>query len=112
MITDNNVVEGMLEMAPKGHGFIREMNSNLTIKPKDPLVSSRMIQRYNLREGLIVKASTEKKKGGSNNVAELISLNGCSVDDYTEIDSFDDFTVIAPDEILRMETGPDRKSVV
>jgi len=107
MITDNNIIEGLLEMTAKGHGFIRDAGSNLAIKPKDPLVSSRLIQKYNLREGLMVKACAEHGKGGPPSVTELISLNGCPVDDYTELGTFDNFVVVAPDKILRLETGPE-----
>ena len=104
---NNNTVEGLLEITEKGHGFLRETQHNYPVKPRDPFVSRELIAKYYLREGLLVKGHAESKRGQNPNVKELVSLCGREPDEYVEVDEFDDFVVIDPNEMIRLETGPE-----
>jgi len=102
---NNNQSEGILEITPDGNGFLRTGGINFTVKPRDVTINSYVISSYRLREGLTILAETKRKKGRNRTVAKVISINGKSPDDYIELDTFDDFTVIDPNEQLELETG-------
>ena len=107
-ITAPEIVEGILEITDKGHGFLRDPvkypNAN---KARDPFVSRDMIKKCVLRNGLLVKGHCDSKRGGNPNVAELVSLNGRDPDDYLEITEFDEMVVVDPTERIVLETEPD-----
>ncbi len=102
------VVEGVLEITEKGHGFLRDPKrfpaANSAI---DPFVGRDLIREFSLRNGLFVKAESEKRKGKNPNVSELISLNDRTPDEYLDVVSFDDMVVIDPRDRIKLETGPD-----
>ena len=102
---ENNLFEGLLELTDKGHGFLRDMRYNYSIKPSDPFVSQALIKQYHLREGLLIQGRTNGTRGHNLTVKELISLCGNEPDEYVEVQSFDDFVVVDPNEMIRLETG-------
>jgi len=108
--TKNNtstMVEGMLEITEKGHGFLREPRYNYTARPVDPFVGSELIRQHRLRNGLMIKAQTDGLRGRGPEVAQIISLNGHTPDEFVEVIPFDDFVVVDPHEMIRLETGPE-----
>lgn len=106
MAKENNaVVEGILEITDKSHGFLRDTQRSYASRPVDAFVSRKLIDSKGLREGLIVKAKTQGKRGHSPVVTELLSLNGHDVDSYIEQGTFDDFVVVDPQEQIHLETG-------
>ena len=108
MVTeDNKTVEGLLEIGTKKRGFLRGPAPNFTNKSSDPYLSSSTIEQYRLREGLEIKAKFQTKAGRVRKVTDIISLNGCDPDQYVELQSFENFTVIDPQEMLNLETGPE-----
>ena len=102
-------VEGLLEITDKGHGFLRRIKANYPATPADPYVSREIISKFCLRPGLILEAGIGAKgKGGpGNRVADIISVSGRDPQDYLDVIVFDDFTVIDPNQMLRLETGPE-----
>ena len=100
-------VTGILEISDRGHGFLRDNENNLRIIPADPFVSRDDIKNLRLREGLLIDAVTEGKRGTNHAVKEITAINGYEPDHYIELTNFDDFTVIDPDQMIRLETGPE-----
>ena len=47
---------GVLEMHPNGYGFLRSPDTNYTRERTDAFVPATMIDRYRLREGVLIKA--------------------------------------------------------
>jgi transcription termination factor Rho len=101
---NNSTVEGLLEITDKQHGFLRDATRNYRIVPADPFVSRDIINDLALREGVLIKGRTNGKRGPSPIVEEITSINDKSSDDYLDLTPFDDFTVIDPNEMIRLET--------
>ena len=60
--------QGILELHPKGYGFLRNPAKNYVAQPADPYVDQRLIQKFKLREGLQISGPTEpgqRSKSGS-----------------------------------------------
>ncbi|MCF7957663.1 MAG: transcription termination factor Rho [Phycisphaerae bacterium] len=106
LMAREKLVKGVLEY--KGtHGYLRCGPPFLKIMPDDPFICRDMLQRYRLREGLEIEAKAVRKKGRKNYVTELVSIYGLNPYEYNEIDKFENFTVIDPNEVLHLETGPE-----
>lgn len=108
MTEENNIVSGMLEITEKGHGFLREPGYFYIPRDIDPFVSMNTIKDLRLRNGLMIEARYEGKRGKSPDVVELLKINGLDRDEYLDTRvSFDTFIVVDPKERIRLETGPE-----
>ena len=47
-------LQGVLEIHPRGYGFLRNPAKDYAPQPSDPAVASALIQRLKLREGLLL----------------------------------------------------------
>src|SRR6516225_1218145 len=98
-------VQGVLELHSKGFGFLRNPARNYSAQPADPYGSAPMIQKFGLREGVLVSGSTEQaKKGAGPRLARIEHLEGSAPESYTRRD-FDQLTPIDPHEQIILETG-------
>ena len=60
MMTENlTTTQGVLELHPKGFGFLRNPARHYVAQPGDAYVPAPLIHRYSLREGLLVGGPTE-----------------------------------------------------
>jgi transcription termination factor Rho len=50
---------GMLEMHPNGYGFLRSPKNNYDRVRSDPFVPGTMIEKYGLREGLMISGMVQ-----------------------------------------------------
>ncbi len=99
---------GVLEMHPNGYGFLRDPHSNFTRERTDPFVPGTMIEKYQLREGLLLHGMVQRhRKGQGPRLKELLDVDGLAPDDYVGTKSFDDLTPITPQEWFQLETGPE-----
>ncbi len=98
-------IEGLLEIGPKGRGFLRQANAHFSVRRNDPVIKREKIEKWALREGMYIQALAKPAKYGEMRVKEIIAINGEKVDNCWEIGHFDDFTVIDPLEMLHLETG-------
>src|SRR5260370_12479061 len=57
--------EGVLEMHPKGYGFLRTVAKNYLAQPTDPYVPGPLIQKLVLREGMQLTGPVEPARGSS-----------------------------------------------
>ena len=65
-----------------------------------------MIDRYGLRQGVMVRAMVQQaRRQQGPRVRELLDIDGMSPDDYSNVKSFDELTAINPEEWLRLEIG-------
>jgi len=102
------VVEGILEITDKGHGFLLDPKKFPTSnKANDPFIGQDLIKKHSLRTGLMVKGHAEGTRGRNPNLTEILSLNGREPDDYLEISSFDNTVVVDPSQRIWLETEPD-----
>jgi transcription termination factor Rho len=95
----------VLELHPTGYGFLRSSARSYVAQPADAYVSQPMIQRYHLREGLLLAGPTDgARKGAGPRLARLEKIEGCAPDQYKPR-TFDELTAIDPHEQIRLETG-------
>ena len=97
---------GVLEMHPNGYGFLRNPGSNFTRERTDPFVPGTMIEKFALREGVLLTGMVQRhRRGQGPRLKELLDVDGITPDDYVKVKSFDDLTPINPEEWLQLETG-------
>ncbi len=99
--------EGVLELHPKGYGFLRDPQKNYAAEDSNPFVSSSVVDKFGLRAGVLLKADVGP---GSRNqgprVREVELIDGMTPEEYAEVKLFDDLTPINPFEQIQLETGP------
>ena len=113
--------EGVLELHPKGYGFLRSPARQYLPQPTDPYVSTRLISKFGLREGVRLAGPLENARpshGHRRNdrrndrtqeadgprLADVATIEGLLPSAYPRRD-FDNLTPIDPHEVFRLETG-------
>ncbi len=98
---------GLLEMHPNGYGFLRSPKNNYTRERTDPFVPGTMIEKYGLREGLMLRGFVQHaRKQQGPRLREIVDVDGMEPEKYADVKSFDELTAINPEQWLRLETGP------
>src|SRR5215510_6242107 len=98
---------GVLEMHPNGYGFLRDPKNNYTRERTDPFVPGTMIEKFRLREGVLVNGMMQQNRRQQGpRLREILDIDGLAPDDYAKVKDFDSLTPINPDQWLRLETGP------
>lgn len=99
--------EGVLELHPKGYGFLRDPKKNYAAEDSNPFVSSSLVEKYCFREGVLIKG--EVGQGSRNQgprLQEVELIDGYTPEEYESIKHFDDLTPINPFEQIKLERGP------
>lgn len=100
-------IDGVLELHPKGYGFLRNAEKGYIAQESDPFVPSSLVEKYRLREGVMIRGDVGpgvRNQGPRLKEVELI--DGLEPDAYAEIKDFDELTPITPHQHIRLETGP------
>jgi len=98
---------GVLELHPSGYGFLRDPNADYARQMTDPFVPASMIQKYGLREGVLVNAMIQPgRRQQGPRVKEILDIDGVPPEEYKNVKHFDQKTPINPEFWLRLETGP------
>jgi len=98
---------GLLELHPNGYGFLRSPDNNYARVRSDPFVPGTMIEKYGLREGVMVTGMVQAaRKQQGPRLREILDVDGMPPDDYVNIRPFDSLTAINPESWLKLETGP------
>lgn len=99
--------EGVLELHNRGYGFLRDPKKNYVAEDSNPFVSSSLIEKYKLREGVLIRGDVgmgTRNQGPRLQEVELI--DGYTPEDYENVKIFDTLTAINPFEQIRLEVGP------
>lgn len=99
--------DGLVEVSPKGFGFLREAKKNYVQSPSDIFVTPEIIRRYLLRDGQFIKGETRRGSRGPQ-LFKLTEINGEDPERYIDIPTFEELTSINPDQRIKLETVPDR----
>jgi transcription termination factor Rho len=100
------VIEGILELHPKGYGFLRDPKNNYASGKSDPFVPASLIDKHKLREGLLMKGEiVHGHKGQGPRFRTIEEIDGRTLEEYTKIRPFDELTAVNPFERIRLETG-------
>jgi transcription termination factor Rho len=100
------VVEGILELHPKGYGFLRDPKNNYASGKSDPFVPASLIDKHKLREGLLLRGEiVHGHKGQGPRFRTIESVDGRTLEEYLKVRPFDELTAVNPFERIRLETG-------
>src|SRR5207245_2500498 len=104
--------EGVLETLPDGFGFLRAPEYNYLPGPDDIYVSPSQIRKFDLRTGDTISGQIRPPKEGERYFAliKVEAINFESPEMAREKVFFDNLTPLYPDEMLRMEVGPENLS--
>jgi transcription termination factor Rho len=106
MSSNSNTLEGVLELNPRGFGFLRNPARNYAPQPGDPYVSPPLIQKHGLRAGLLLGGPVEpspQQRGGPR-LLRVEHVEGLPAEQFRSRD-FDSLTPIDPHEKINLETG-------
>ena len=108
---ENNIVyaEGLLEVTPQGHGFLRNTEFNYQQGPDDVYVSQNLIRRFGLKVGDTVAGLARPPRDGDKFYA-LRRVDKVNFDDPEKIKrrvAFEYLTPIHPNEKIRLEHDQD-----
>ena len=99
---------GLLEMHPNGYGFLRSPSNNYSRERSDPFVPGTMIEKYGLRQGVMVRGMVQQaRRQQGPRLKEILDVDGIPPEEYVEVRTFDSLTPINPEKWLRLETGPE-----
>ncbi|WP_435016870.1 transcription termination factor Rho [Tundrisphaera sp. TA3] len=110
MSTAERTHSGVLEMHPKGYGFLRDPSRNFRVGSGDVYVGSPLLAKFRLRQGVHLTGVVEDaaRKGEGPRLAELIEIDGRTPEQYLNLRKFDELTAVDPHDRIRLETpgGP------
>ncbi len=98
---------GMLEMiGDKNFGFIRGFDPALPKGDNDPFMPPPLIDKYNLRDGVLLEGTIKPGRKGAWQVSDLEKVMGVTPDEWKEFASFDEGVTIYPNEKLTLVSEP------
>src|SRR5262249_5226690 len=96
---------GVLEMHPKGFGFLRDSGRSFAAQPGDAYVPAPLIQKHGLRVGVHLSGPAEPpQKGSGPRLVRVEAIEGKPPDELRRR-NFDELTPVDPHEMLVLETG-------
>jgi transcription termination factor Rho len=98
--------QGVLELHPKGFGFLRDPARHYAARPSDPYVPQPLIQQFRLKQGLLVAGPTEPPRKGSTGprLATIERIEGSEPKQFRPR-NWDELTPVDPTRWIRLETG-------
>jgi len=99
--------DGMLELAPKGFGFLRVPSKKFEQARDDVFVSPDILRRYNLRLGQWIHGLYQDGPRGPQ-LVEVTQVNGMTPEDAAKLPHFDELKAINPTKRISFETTPER----
>ena len=85
---DHSPARGVLELHPKGYGFLRNAARNFAAQPGDAYVSAQLISKHGLREGLLLAGPVEAARSVLPNATEtkiFVTANARALRHFIEL---------------------------
>jgi len=100
------LAQGVLEMHPKGFGFLRDPAKSYAPKPGDPYVGQPLVQKHRLKQGLHIAGTTEMARKGAPGprLATVELIEGIDARDFKPR-AWEELTAVDPTQRLTLETG-------
>ena len=99
-------LSGVLELHPKGYGFLRLAKNDYGAEDSDAFVSSSLIETHKLREGIKILGDVGMgPRGQGLRLVNVKEINDGPVEHYEKTKNFDELTPINPYEQIKLETG-------
>jgi transcription termination factor Rho len=100
-------VNGMLELAPKGFGFLRVPSKNFEQARDDVFISPEMVRRYGLRPNVWIHGIAQEGPRGQQ-LVELTTINDMTPDQAKKLPAFEELKAVNPSKRISLETVPER----
>ncbi len=98
---------GILEMSPKGYGFLRQRDRSFSQHPQDAFIAPEFIRKYGLREGMQIMGVQCKGHRGPQ-ITEVTEVNGRTPEAMRDLPLFEELKAVNPDKRYKLETVKDR----
>ncbi len=98
---------GILEMSPKGYGFLRQKDRSYAQHPLDAFIPPEFIRKYGLREGMHI-SGVQCKGGRGPQVTEVTEVNARNPQAMRDLPLFEELKAINPNKRYQLETTRDR----
>ena len=99
---------GLLELHPNGYGFLRSPENNYSRERSDPFVPGTMIEKYGLRQGVMITGKIQQpRRQQGPRLRDIDDIDGLTTEEYSQVKSFDSLTAINPEKWYRLEIGPE-----
>lgn len=99
--------DGILELTPKGYGFLRRRETMYAQHPQDAFISADFIRQYGLREGMQVKGIAQKGPRGPQ-ITQVSEVNERAPEAMRDLPLFEELKAINPCKKIQLETAKDR----
>jgi len=99
--------EGILELTPKGYGFLRQRSRSFAQLAQDPFVGPDLIRQYGLREGMFIKGQACKAQRGTQ-MTEIAEVNNRVPEAMRDLPLFEELKAINPNKRIQLETDKNR----
>lgn len=101
-------VEGVMELAPDGYGFMRSSDYNYLASPDDVYVSVQMVHNYGLKTGDTVRGKVRPPKENDRYfiLVNISEINGLSPERIRDRVPFESLTPLFPDEKFKLTGHP------
>jgi len=116
-------VVGIYEQGPKSDGRLRQLGDTFLAYPQDPVVASHLVEKYDLRPGMMIECSLGKPFGGgpqqnqrgkkkvkytsidpsARRVQDILKIEGKTPEAFGTLRNFGDLTIIMPEPRLTLE---------
>ncbi|HEY1191036.1 MAG TPA: transcription termination factor Rho [Gemmata sp.] len=107
MSESRNGAHGVLEMHPRGHGFLRNPAKNYAASQADAYVPGPLINKLRLAEGVMLGGTLEPpRRGQGPRLATVTDIEGADPNLFRRR-AWDELTPVDPTKWLRLETGPE-----
>ena len=100
-------VNGMLEIAPKGFGFLRVPEKNFEQCKQDVFVTPDFIRKHGLRAGVWIHGTYQEGSRGPQ-LVEIESINDIAPEEAFKLPHFEELKAVNPSRRIAFETTPDR----
>ena len=99
--------EGILELSPKGHGFLRVREKLYAQLPQDVFVHADLIRKFALREGMCLKGESRRNSRGLQ-MTEVETINGRKPEEIKDLPLFEELKATNPCKRYQLENKQDR----
>ncbi|BCX50152.1 hypothetical protein HAHE_40600 [Haloferula helveola] len=100
-------VDGLLELAPKGFGFLRKPDKNFEQARDDVFVSPDLVRKHGLRVGVWIKGLSQQGPRGPQMV-EITEINDMPPEEAKRLPAFEELKAVNPSKRISFETTPER----
>jgi transcription termination factor Rho len=100
--------QGVLELHPKGFGFLRDPAKSFAARPSDAYVPQPLIQKFGLKAGQQLGGPVEPPRKGATGprLAAVATVEGQDAKAFRRR-AWDELTPVDPTRLIRLETGPE-----